>query len=322
MDLIEKAAARLTEDGRLKGEEGKPAEDKPEARRAEEAAPATPAPTHPAPARPEPAAVDALPPVDELTDTGFLAEGRTKNFVRLDLQYLQQAGMVVPDASRSKIKEEYRHIKRPLLMNAAGKGASVIKHANLIMVSSAHPNEGKTFSAINLALSIAAERDKTVLLVDADVVRPTVAGFLGIRSEVGLVDYLVKGDIELPDILVRTDLPTLSILPAGNPHHLSTELLASEGMHALMEELSTRYSDRIVIFDAPPLLVTTEACVLASMMGQIVLVVEAERTTRADIKEALERLQPNPEIAVGLILNKSLRATDSSYYGYGYGYYG
>lgn len=313
MDLIEKAAARLAEDGSLKAEKpGAAPEHAPEY-----ASP--PADKVAVKASPEPVPVETAHH-DASHDPGL--DSHSRNFIRLDHNYLQQAGMVVPDASRSKIKEEYRHIKRPLLMNAAGKGTSVIKHANLIMVSSAHPNEGKTFSAINLALSIAAERDKTVLLVDADVVRPSVAGFLGIKTDAGLVDYLVEGNFDLSDIMVKTDLPTLTILPAGNPHHLSTELLASEGMHQLMEELSTRYSDRIVIFDAPPLLVTTEACVLASMMGQIVLVVEAERTTRADIKETLERLHPNPEIAVGLILNKSLRAAESTYYGYGYGYYG
>lgn len=318
MDLIEKAAARLSDDGSLKD-----TTDAKEARVQEARGDVTP----PADDVIELTAKEApsshmLPDEADLTGTDDDQTGFTRNVIKLDLNYLQQAGMVVPDSSRSKIKEEYRHIKRPLLMNASGKGTSVIKHANLIMVSSAHPNEGKTFSAINLALSIAAERDKTVLLVDADVVRPSVAGFLGIKTDAGLVDYLIDGNLELSDILVKTDLPTLSILPAGNPHHLSTELLASEGMHHLMEELSTRYSDRIVIFDAPPLLVTTEACVLASMMGQIVLVVEAERTTRADIREALERLHPNPEIAVGLILNKSLRAAENAYYGYGYGYYG
>lgn len=316
MDLIEKAAARLAEQaGSLpdKPETDKAADSQAAADRAVAAQLAEPAqpPLSAAPVEAAPVYVSASE-----------QENRSRRLLKLDLNYLQQAGMVVPDASRSKIKEEYRHIKRPLLMNAAGKGTSVIKHANLIMVSSAHPNEGKTFSAINLALSIAAERDKTVLLVDADVVRPSIAGFLGLKTDAGLVDYLVEDNVELSDILVKTDLPTLTILPAGNPHHLSTELLASEGMHKLMEELSTRYSDRIVIFDAPPLLATTEACVLASMVGQIVLVVEAERTTRADIKEALDRLHPNPEIAVGLILNKSQRVADNTYYGYGYGYNG
>lgn len=238
----------------------------------------------------------------------------------LDLKRLQDLGMVVPDTERSQIKEEFRHIKRPLLMNSAGKGTSILKHSNLIMVTSAHPGEGKTFTAANLALSIAAERDKTVLLVDCDVVRPALGNLLGYASQKGLVDYLVDQSVDLGDLMLKTDLPTLSVLPAGNPHHLSTELLASDAMQALTNELSTRYSDRVVIFDSPPLLATTESCVLAHLMGQIVIVVEAERTTRADVREALERLGSLPETAVGFVLNKTRHEREAGYYGYGYGY--
>ncbi len=240
--------------------------------------------------------------------------------LKLDEERLRQAGMVVPDSTRSKIKEEYRHIKRPLLMNAAGKGTSVLKHANLIMVTSSHPGEGKTFTAANLALSIAAERDKTVLLVDADVVRPSLGNLLGFSAEKGLVDHLIDPTLDVGDLLIKTELPTLTILPAGTPHHLSTELLASTAMQQLTNELSSRYSDRIVIFDSPPLLPTTESCVLAHLMGQIVIVVEAERTTRADVRESLERLGALPETAVGFVLNKTRHEMDPGYYGYGYGY--
>ncbi len=290
MDLIERAAARLAQQ-----QEAKPGQ----APEAEAALTQTQAgiPDSPAPS-------DADDEID----------------LRLNYERLQQLGLVVPDTARTRIKEEFRHIKRPLLMNTSGKGTSVLKHANLIMVTSSHPGEGKTFTAANLALSIAAERDKTVLLVDADVVRPALGNLLGYAEQKGLVDYLVEPGMDLGDILLKTDLPTLTILPAGNPHHLSTELLASEAMQQLTNELSTRYSDRIVIFDSPPLLPTTESCVLAHLMGQIVVVVEAERTTRSDIREALDRLGSLPETAVGFVLNKSRQERDVSYYGYGYGY--
>lgn len=257
----------------------------------------------------------------EKTEKGSdLGNQFTKNAITLNLDKLRQAGMIVPDTSRSAIKEEFRHIKRPLLLNIAGKGKTFVKHPNLIMVSSARASEGKTFSAMNLALSIASERDKTVLLVDADVVQPSVSKFLDIKTQHGLVDYLVQDDLELSDLLVKTDLPDLSILPAGNPHHLSTELLASEHMERLAEELSERYSDRVIIFDSPPLNLTSEANVLASLMGQIVIVVESNQTTKSQLELALSHLNPDPETAVGMILNKCESRDDMRYYEYGYDY--
>ncbi|TVR67082.1 MAG: tyrosine-protein kinase family protein [Candidatus Competibacteraceae bacterium] len=243
---------------------------------------------------------------------------RTQRSVTLDLEGIQAAGMLVPDTRRSRIKEEYRHIKRPLLMNIDGKGAITPEHPNLIMVTSARPGEGKTFTACNLALSIATERDRTVLLVDADVVKPSVARVLGFEAEVGLVDFLIDDRLDLADVLVDTNVPSLTLLPAGGRHHLSTELLASENMRRLALEMSRRYPDRIVIFDSPPLLVTTEASVLASLMGQVVMVVESQRTHQNQVKEALALL--DPQQIVGFVLNKARDSFGSDYYGYGYGY--
>lgn len=241
---------------------------------------------------------------------------RTQQSVNLDLERIRAAGMLVPDTHRSRIKEEYRHIKRPLLMNVDGKGATTAEHANLIMVTSAKPGEGKTFTACNLALSIASERDRTVLLVDADVVRPNMARTLGFEPERGLVDYLIDDQLDLADVLVDTNVPSLTLLPAGSKHHLSTELLASENMRRLAADMSRRYSDRIVIFDSPPLLVTTEASVLASLMGQVIMVVQSEHTHQSQVKEALALLDPNQ--IVGFVLNKARGILGSDYYGYGY----
>lgn len=243
---------------------------------------------------------------------------RTQRSVVLDFERLRAMGMLVPDARRSQIKEEYRHIKRPLLMNAAGKGATLAEHANLIMVTSSRPGEGKTFTACNLALSIAAERDRTVLLVDADVIKPSIAKTLGFEAGQGLVDLLIDEQLELADVLVDTNVPSLTVLPAGSTHHLSTELLASENMAKLAAEMSSRYSDRIIIFDSPPLLVTTEASVLATLAGQIAMVVEASRTHQSQVQEALALLDPNQ--IVGFVLNKAQRILGADYYGYGYGY--
>jgi len=244
---------------------------------------------------------------------------RTQRSVVLDFERLRAMGMLVPDARRSQIKEEYRHIKRPLLMNAAGKGATLAEHANLIMVTSARPGEGKTFTACNLALSIAAERDRTVLLVDADVIKPAVAKTFGFEAGQGLVDMLIDERLDLADVLVDTNVPSLSVLPAGSTHHLSTELLASGNMAKLAAEMSGRYSDRIVIIDSPPLLVTTEASVLATLAGQIVMVVQASHTLQSQVQEALALLNPNQ--IVGFVLNKAQRVLGADYYGYGYGYH-
>lgn len=243
---------------------------------------------------------------------------RTQRSVMLDLEQIRAAKLLVPDTQRSRIKEEYRHIKRPLLMNIDGKGATTSMHANLIAVTSARPGEGKTFTACNLALSIATERNRTVLLVDADVLRPSVTKTLGFEAEYGLVDFLIDDQLELADVLVNTSIPSLTVLPAGSKHHLSAELLAGDNMRRLTAEMSQRYPDRIIIFDSPPLLATTEASILVSLMGQVIIVVEAERTPQSQVKEALTMLNPNQ--IIGFVLNKTRDVLTPNYYGHGYGY--
>ena len=226
--------------------------------------------------------------------------------------------MVTPDRPRSAIAEEYRVIKRPLLRNATAVGPAQIDDGNLIMVSSALPSEGKTFCAINLAISMAMELDYTVLLVDADVSRPSVLNQLGLPPERGLMDALAGDVTDLSDVLLRTNIEKLTLLPAGMPHARATELLASEAMTQLLEQMSNRYPDRIIIFDSPPLLVTTESRVLATHMGQIVMVVEAERTTHSTVRQALATIENCPVKL--MVLNKSRERGPGSYYGYGYGY--
>ena len=241
------------------------------------------------------------------------------NGVKLDLDRLREAGLVDPRSNKTnRTTEEFRRIKRPLLMHARGEGATMVANANMIMVTSALPGEGKTFTSINLALSIAMEMDKTVLLIDADVAKPDVTARLGVEAEKGLIDILLDDGLTLQDVLLRTDIPKLTLLPSGGRHVHSTELLASERMRQLVLELSSRYSDRIVIFDSPPLLLTNEARVLASLMGQIVLVAEESRTPQHAVKEAVDLLDAN-EI-VGIVMNKGAQKTDGDGYG-GYGYY-
>lgn len=255
-------------------------------------------------------------------DSGGFSTGiRSSRHVKLDIDRLKQMGLLTPDMSRSSLAEEFRQIKRPLLINAFGQGASVVPNANLIMVTSALPGEGKTFTAINLAMSIAMEMDRTVLLVDGDISRPSLTKNFGFEDELGLVDVLVEESVDLAEVLIRTDVPKLTVLPAGTRHHHVTELLASEYMKDLATELSQRYPDRVVVFDTPPLLATTQAGVLSRLMGQVAVVVEAGRAPQNVIKEALSRIE-HCEI-VGLVLNKSIQRSGSDYYYYyGYGYYG
>ena len=237
--------------------------------------------------------------------------------VELDLDMLSAAGIIRPDAPRSQLADEYRVIKRPLIDNAMGKGASPIKDGNLIMVTSAMPGEGKTFTAANLAMSIAMELDNTVMLVDADVARPTLLKRLGLPPARGLLDVLVDESVKLPQVLLRTNVEKLTILPSGTSHPRATELLASDAMVRLLEDMATRYADRIIIFDSPPLLVTTEARTLASHMGQVVVVVRAESGTHSEIMSALATIKGCP---VKLMLLNGAKSLAPDGYGYGYGY--
>lgn len=236
--------------------------------------------------------------------------------VEINLQALTAAGFLTPIAARAKIADEYRVIKRPLIANAFGKGAAPIPFGNLVMVTSALSGEGKTFTSVNLAMSIATELDTTVMLVDADVARPSVLETLGLQPSRGLLDVLLDDSVSLPDVLLRTNVEKLTLLPSGTPHPRATELLASDAMNALLTDISTRYSDRIIIFDSPPLLLTTEARALATHMGQIVVVVQAARTTREDVRQALATIEECP--VKMLVLNQARNEGLDAAYGYGY----
>lgn len=249
----------------------------------------------PAAAAPAPAA----PPAAE-------APARTRSAPRkvdLDLGRMRELGMVTAAGGRTNLLEEFRMIKRPLLKRAFVEQGPGANPANLIMVTSSLPGEGKTYCAINLAMSIAMELDHTVLLVDADVARPSVLRTLGLPAHRGLMDILLDDKLDLADVMLRTNVDTLSILPAGTSTPRATELLASSSMSSIVLELANRYPDRIIIFDSPPLLLTSESRVLASHMGQIVVVVEAQTTTQHAVKEALHQLEGMSN--VNLIYNKT-----------------
>jgi protein-tyrosine kinase len=249
------------------------------------------------------AAIPSVAPAPQTAAEPASASRASTRRIELDLARMREQGMVTAAAGRTRLLEDFRVIKRPLLQRAFAERKPGDKPANLIMVTSSLPGEGKTYCAINLAMSIAMELDHTVLLVDADVARPSVLRTLGLPPHRGLMDVLLDDKIDMADVMLRTNVETLAILPAGTSNARATELLASSTMNTLLTEIANRYPDRVVIFDSPPLLLTSESRELASHMGQIVMVGEAETTTQHAVKESLRQLKDFPN--VNLIYNKT-----------------
>ena len=238
--------------------------------------------------------------------------------IEINLSKLNRNGYISLDDANTHLSHTFRSIKRPLLNNVLGKGATVVDNANLIMVTSSVSGEGKTYSAINLALSMAMEKDKKILLVDGDISKPSHHEILGIDIEHGLTDFLMGKVNDVSKIINKTNIPSLSLIFAGARSDHAIELFASEGMKSFLLELSGRYEDRVVIFDSAPLLLPTEASVLASHMGQVIIVVEAESTRQDMVKQAIDKLDNR---IVLLILNKVRGKNEFGNYGYGqYGY--
>ncbi len=233
---------------------------------------------------------------------------------------LVAAGLLAPLDHAIPVADEFRRIKRPLIVNATREPADGESHMNVIMIASAMPKAGKTFCSVNLAVSLSLERELNVLLVDADVAKPHISREFGLEDRPGLIDLLVDDSRSIEETLVRTDLNDIQVLPAGSGHPQATELLASERMSEIVDELATRYPDRIILVDSPPLLITSEAQALASQVGQIALVVEAGQTNHQTLLQAIEVL--DSEKAINVILNKSRHSSQLSYYGGDYGYYG
>ena len=241
-----------------------------------------------------------------------------KDRAEIDIGALALQGVISPGSERSRTAEEFRIIKRPLLQQAFAQSSDTSRHTNLIMITSAIAGEGKTFTSLNLAISLAMEMDRTVLLIDADVARPGLSRLLHIDDKPGLIDCLGNVPGNLGKVMLRTDVPKLTVVPAGSRDTRSTELLGSNSMQHLLNEIALRYPDRIVLFDSPPLLETSEASVLASQMGQVVLVVESAVTSQYLVKEAIAQVDPVDKVS--LVLNKTYSSQLFSRYGYGYDY--
>ncbi|MFO1056651.1 MAG: P-loop NTPase [Dongiaceae bacterium] len=230
------------------------------------------------------------------------AFGRAVRRIALDRARLSAAGILTPDAEATRLVEELRILKRPIVRTAMTAGEEPLKAANLVMVTSAKPGEGKSFLAANLAMSVAAEKNLRALLIDTDIQHPDLSRLFGAEREPGLIDFLADPGLELADIVLQTEFENLALIPAGAARDHAPELLASRRMSVLAETLAAD-APCITIFDAAPLLTCSEPAVLAFHVGQAVLLVEAERTGRRAVEEALTHLRPCPH--VGVVLNKS-----------------
>ncbi len=241
-------------------------------------------------------------------------------YVEIDLDQLAERGFAGVRDTNSELASDFRRIKRPLLlaMQKAEASGEQNNPSNLVVVTSALPAEGKTFVAINLAFSMATEMDRSVLLIDGDPAKSDVCRVLGIEPTRGLTEVLADGGQFIDDAVLKTSVDDLEILPSGPRLDNTDELFASELARRLTRQLAETYPNRIVLIDAPPLLASTEAGALARLAGQVVVVVEADRTPQANVTEALALLDGCE--GVSLVLNKvTRRASDAHAYGYGYG---
>jgi protein-tyrosine kinase len=257
----------------------------------------------------------APPIVDHVSEPAKSAKRMT-----LDAGALRARGYLPEEGQDRQFAEQYRRIKRPLIDKALS-GTTAVGDPRVIMITSALPGDGKTFTSINLAMSLALERDISVLMMDCDVSKRHVSEIVGIREKAGLLDALVDESVDIESLVMPTNLHGLSILPAGRRADGTAELLSSNRMRQIISSLCTRVPRRILLLDSPPLLITNEGQALAKIAGQIVLVVRAGHTPRQAVQDAIRLF--DAQRAGGLILNEVPVSERDGYYGYGsYGTYG
>jgi protein-tyrosine kinase len=219
----------------------------------------------------------------------------------IDRDRLAERGLIVPGSPPSVLSEEFRIVKRQILLSALGSSTTAgVARGRLVLVTSGQPDEGKTFCAVNLALSMASETDLEVLLVDADVAKPEILEIMGVEAERGLMDALADPSIDVESFVVATDVPNLSMLSAGGQRNDDTELLASDRTRTLVDGLLARNPRRIVIFDSAPALAASPASVLALNVGQVLIVVRADRTSEGELRETVALVDGCPEIRLML----------------------
>lgn len=237
-------------------------------------------------------------------------------FMALDLARVRAAGYLPEETVSRQFADYYRNIKRPLIERALSRDSA--SEMRLILITSSTPGDGKTFTSINLALSMARERDISVLLVDADTPKSNVSRVFGIQEERGLIDVLLDESLDPESVIIRSDIRGLDILSAGKPVEHATELLASTRMMGVAAQLA-RNPRRIVLFDSPPVLGSSEARALLRIPGQVVLVVRADATPTRALMDAIAQIDEGK--LQGLVLNHAKTTWGGGYY-YGYSTYG
>ncbi len=254
----------------------------------------------PEPAVPSPAAAEPAKPVSRPAAQPIRV-GRRKT-AEIDLAALEQGGYLLPDAAPSALAEETRIVKRRLL-KAIDDRMDQDPRARVALIASGQPGEGKTFLALNLALSIAGEHERAVLLIDGDTSQAEIAGRLGIDAGAGLVDALADRNVDPESLVIDTDIEGLSILPAGRRERNVPELLASVRTEEVLERLLAADPKRIILIDSPPVLAASSASVLAGHAGQTLVVVRADDTSEADLKETVGLLGGPARLS--LVLNSA-----------------
>jgi Mrp family chromosome partitioning ATPase len=239
----------------------------------------------------------------------------------IDREHLREQGLIVPEGAVSTLLEEFRIVKRQLLVQARdlrrqGAGAA----AQRILISSPHPGEGKTYCALNLALSIAAEKESEVLLVDADFAKPSILSALGLPGGPGLMDALMDETIDPAACVLGTDIPGLWVMPAGDATINDSEYLSSSRTAKVLERLTENAPRRMVIFDSPPALAASPAAELAKYVGQTVVIVRADRTGQGALEDAISLLNACPNVQ--LLLNDAQFSPSGRRFGSYYGYKG
>jgi receptor protein-tyrosine kinase len=242
-----------------------------------------------------------------------------KPIVQIDFVRLREMGRVPAPETVRRAENEMRRIKWPLLNAIAGRTGHGPVRNNVILVTSALPGEGKTFTALNLALSIVRDRELRVILVDGDVQRPGLTPSLGLEGRPGLNEVLEDVRLDIGSVTYQTDIEGLFVVPAGKWHDQAPEFFAGSRMPQVIEDLIRRVGNGVIVLDSPPLLATNEAQIATRYVGQVLFVVKADETEQRAVREAMALIDKSASTSA--VLNQVRPSGLGSYYGqYHYGY--
>jgi len=240
--------------------------------------------------------------------------------IGIDIANLRKSGLI-PDLEQERVvMRQLRAVKQSLLRKIASDPVAPLSVPRTVMVTSGLPGDGKTFTSLNLALSLAREKDLKILLVDADMPKPHITSVLGLKSQRGLIDVVSETDTDVASIVRATSVPGLYFVPAGVVSDEATELLSSGRMTSVVRRLANLGSNWIIVFDSPPTLVTNEAQALAALMSQILVVVRAGATPQTVVSETIAILGAS-SASISLLLNDAKSSSSGVYSGeYAYGF--